>query len=396
MKYGFLIIILLSILFLTGCWNRRELNELALAVAMSIDKVDGEYEVTIQVVDPGEVASKKGTSGRSPVTTYTEKGAHLFEAVRRITTISPRRMYFSHLQMFVLSEGVAKEGIKNTLDFLTRDAEFRKDFYIVVTKDIQAKEILQNLTSLEKIPANKLHSSLEASEKSWAPTVAVQMDELISSLTSDGKDPVLTGITIVGNVEKGKSNQNVEKINPYSRLKYTSIAVFKMDKMVGWLNEKESKGYNYIAENVENTVGSTPCPDKGELVIEIFKSKSKVKGKVVNGKPEIDIKTTIQANIAEVACHLDLTKPESLAKIEKKSAKVNEEIIKASIDKAKELQADIFGFGEVIHRSNPKAWRTLKNNWQQEFVNLPVHVKTEIKIRRTGTVNQSFIEKLKE
>lgn len=389
-------IIFLSVFFLTGCWNRRELNELALAVAMSIDKVDDQYEITVQVVDPGEVASNQGGTGRTPVTTYSETADHLFEAVRKITTISPRKIYFSHLQRFVISEEIAQEGIKNTLDFLTRDAEFRKDFYIVVSKDIEARDILQNLTSIEKIPASKLRSSLETSEKSWAPTVAIQMDELISSMTSDGKEPVLTGITIIGDKEKGELKDNVEKISSYSHLKYTSIAVFNEDKLVGWLNEKESKGYNYIAKNVKSTVGSVACPDKGELVLEIFNSKAKVKGKVVKGKPQININITIDANIGEVTCHLDLTKPETITKIEKNAGKVNKDIIETSIKKAKELKVDIFGFGEVIHRSDPKQWKLLKNDWNEQFVNIPVHVKSEFKIRRTGTVNQSFLENVKE
>jgi spore germination protein KC len=396
MKYTAWILILSSVCLLTGCWNRRELNELALAVAISVDKSEDQYEVTLQVVDPGEVASKQGSTGRTPVTTYSEKGDHLFEAFRKITTISPRRIYFSHVQMFVISEELAKEGIRNTLDLLTRDAEFRQDFYIVVAKDIKAKEILNNLTSIEKIPANKLHSSLETSEKSWAPTVAVQLDELISSMTSDGKEAVLTGITIVGNIAKGRSKDNVQRINAYSRLAYTSIAVFDDDRLVGWLDERESKGYNYVLGNVRSTVCNIPCPGKGELVLEIFGTKPKVKGKFIHGKPQIDIDLSIEANIGEVSCKMDLTKPETISEIEKNANKVNEDILKASIKKAKELEVDIFGFGEVIHRTNPKQWKKLRKDWNREFVELPVEVHTNFKLSRTGTVNQSFLNNLKE
>jgi len=390
------IIGLISIMILlisTGCWNRRELNEIALVVGMSIDKQEENYLVTVQVVDPGEVASQKGGGGRTPVTTYSSTGTHIFEAIRRMTTVTPRRLYFAHLQMFIVSEAIAKEGISNVLELIYRDPEFRKDFFIVVTQDVKAKEILENLTSLDKIPAIKMHSSLEASEKSWAPTVAVQMDELISALTSDGKNPVLTGITIIGDQEKGETKENVEKIDAYARLKYRNIAVFKKDKLVGWLNEKESKGFNFILGNVKSTVGKIPCPEKGEVILEIVDSKVKVKGEVVNGKPKIYINIFAETNIGEVACHLDLTKPNTITLLEEEANKVNEDILHTVVTKAKTLNSDIFGFGEIIHRADPEAWNSLKKDWDNEFKNLDVSVHVEYKIRRTGVVNQSFLEK---
>jgi spore germination protein KC len=295
--------------------------------------------------------------------------------------------------MLVISEEVAKEGMNNTLDFLTRDPEFRKDFYIVVSRDIKASQILKNLTSIEKIPAHKMRSSLETSEKAWAPTVAIQMDELISALTSDGNNPVLTGISIKGDEPDGQTIDNVERIEPYARLKYKNIAVFKKDKLIGWLNEKESKGYNYIKNNVSNTVGPIPCEKKGELIVEVIRSKTKVKGKLINGQPRIDIYISSEANIAEVACQIDLTDPKSIRKIENNTDKVNVDVLKTSINKAKKLGVDIYGFGEVIHRADPKAWKSLRNNWDQEFVQMPVTIHSNFKIRRTGTVNQSFLKK---
>jgi spore germination protein KC len=392
-KLSWLLIIVVFIPLLSGCWNRRELNELAIVAAVAIDKAGDKYLVTAQVIDPSQVSTNANGGGRAPVTTYSDKGDHIFEAVRRMTTTTPRKLYFSHLQMLVISEEVAKEGMNNTLDFLTRDPEFRKDFYIVVSRDIKASQILKNLTSIEKIPAHKMRSSLETSEKAWAPTVAIQMDELISALTSDGNNPVLTGISIKGDEPDGQTIDNVERIEPYARLKYKNIAVFKKDKLIGWLNEKESKGYNYIKNNVSNTVGPIPCEKKGELIVEVIRSKTKVKGKLINGQPRIDIYISSEANIAEVACQIDLTDPKSIRKIENNTDKVNVDVLQTSIKKAKKLGVDIYGFGEVIHRADPKAWKSLRNNWDQEFVQMPVTIHSNFKIRRTGTVNQSFLKK---
>ncbi|WMT41390.1 hypothetical protein RE628_02140 [Paenibacillus sp. D2_2] len=55
-----LFLLLMASTLLTGCWNRRELNELAIAVGLGLDKDGDKYQVSIQVVNPSEVSNGKG------------------------------------------------------------------------------------------------------------------------------------------------------------------------------------------------------------------------------------------------------------------------------------------------------------------------------------------------
>ncbi len=386
--------LLIGLLFLSGCWNRRELNDLALVVAMSIDKAEQGYQVSVQVVEPAEIASRQSSTWRTPVAVYSETGEQIFETVRKMTKVTPRRLYFPHLQMLVLSEAVAKEGISKTLDFINRDNEFRKDFYVVISRNRPAREMLENVTALEKIPANKMNSSLQTSQKSWAPTLAVQLDDLIEGLSSDGgRQPVLTGLVLFGDESKSGTRENVDRTRAYAQLEYQDIAVFRKDKLVGWLNESESKGYNYITNHVKSTVGPINCPDGGRFGVEILHSKSHVKGKVVQGKPSVEVRLEIEVNIGEVACQVDITDPGTIRRMEEEVEKRNLEILEASVAKAKKLKSDIFGFGDAIHHSDPQAWKTLKKDWDEQFTNLEVKLMSDVKIRRTGTVNRSFTHK---
>jgi spore germination protein KC len=47
------------VVLLSGCWNQRELNKIAIVMAMGVDKVEqtDNYRVSFQVVNPGAVAS---------------------------------------------------------------------------------------------------------------------------------------------------------------------------------------------------------------------------------------------------------------------------------------------------------------------------------------------------
>ncbi|GJM82919.1 hypothetical protein HMSSN139_54150 [Paenibacillus sp. HMSSN-139] len=129
---------------LAGCWNRRELNELGIAVAAGVDKEGDRYRLTVQVVDPGQVTAQKGASGGAPATLYTSEGDTILEAARRITQISPRKIYLSHLRVYLIGESLAKQGIGQVLDLLTRDHEIRTDFYLVVTRGTSALEMLKS------------------------------------------------------------------------------------------------------------------------------------------------------------------------------------------------------------------------------------------------------------
>ncbi|MBP1174195.1 MULTISPECIES: Ger(x)C family spore germination protein [unclassified Paenibacillus] len=398
-KKAFLFLILALVLLLTGCWNRRELNELAIAVGMGIDKQGDQFRVSIQVVDPGKASAKKGAGGGAPATLYTEEADTIFEAIRKITTLSPRKIYFSHLRICVIGESVATEGMAKSLDLLSRDHQFRTDFYIVVSKDTSAEDTLKIMTPLDPIPANDLFSSLETSQKNWSPSMTVTLDELISALTSEGMQPVLTGLRIVGNKEMGETSSNVQKIDPFSRLQYSGLAVFRKDRLIGWLNETESRGYNFIRGKVQSSVGFVACPRGGKVVSEIIRTQTTIKGSVYRGEPQVNIKMQVEANVGEVECNdLDLTQVGTIYDIEKKEEEKIEEIMKMAVRKAqKSYKADIFGFGEAIHRADPRTWKSIKKNWDYEhFAELPVNIKVNFKIRRLGTIGSSFLNDIKE
>ncbi|UOF88823.1 Ger(x)C family spore germination protein [Fodinisporobacter ferrooxydans] len=391
----FLICFILSFT-LAGCWNRRELNQIGIVSAMGIDKLGNQYLVTIQFVNPGEVATQKGGANRAAITTYQDQGSTIEQAIRRMSTIAPRKSYYSHLQMLIIGEELAKNGVGKTLDFLSRDHELRTDFYIAVAKSQRAEDILNILTPVEKIPSQNLFSKLENSDKVWAATGTIKLDEMMSNLMSKGKEPVLTGIQVIGNQSIGGTQKNVQFANPPAKLKYTHMAVFRRDKLIGWLNEKESIGYNWTQSgHTHSTVFNVPAPKHALIGVEIVRTKTQTKGMIKHGKPQFDIDIQAEGNIGEVQSDVDMTKTKTIEDIQKKAEQDIVDKVERAIKKAKAYKADIFGFGEVIHRTDPKTWKQIKNHWEkQEFAKAAVTVHANVKIRRVGTVNNSFLKEM--
>ncbi|PID23339.1 Ger(x)C family spore germination protein [Sporosarcina sp. P7] len=396
MKKGLLVLLILT-LFLSGCWDRRELNELGIAMALGIDKSEGKYLVSAQVVVPSEVSMKTNSQGRSAVTLFQASGESIYEAFRKMTKNSPRKIYPGHLLILVISEDLAKEGIAESLDLLSRDWELRPDFYVVVAKNTTASEVLNVNTPIESIPATKMYKSLQVSERNWAGTKGIILDELIKDLVTDGKEAVLTGIEVIGDKEIGSSKQNVETITSTAEIKYDHIAVFKGDRLVGWLNEEESRGYADITNSVKSTVTAISCPKKGKITLNILDYNSKFTGAINKGEPEVNIKIQAEGDLGEVQCPIDLTKPETIDELEKVYEKELDAIIHRTVETVQsQYHSDIFGFGEAISRSNPKEWEKMKDHWDEKFSEVTVNTQIDLKILQTGTVNNSFLEKIKD
>ncbi|MCR2806981.1 Ger(x)C family spore germination protein [Paenibacillus soyae] len=388
---------LLALALLTSCWNSRELNDMSIASALGFDQKGDSVQVSVQIINASQIAATRGGSGeRLPIMTQRAGGRTLFEAVRALTTKTPRKVYASHIRLLVIGEQLARNGIADVLDFVSRDHEFRTDFYIVIAKDTTASDALKVLTPLEKLPSNKLFSSLESAEENWGVTATVDLHELIFDIVSKGKDPALASITIVGSVQTGQSKKNMENVTPAAFEKYNGLAVFRKDKLVGWLNTKESKGYSFVVGNMKNTVVRTGCPGGGSLAVELNRFKQKVKGSMNAGKPSIRVDLQLEGNIGDVECGIDLGKTASVAEVEEAMSDQVRGFVEAAVKKAKSYRADVFGFGNAIHRADARAWKELEDDWEEEFVHLPVEVNVEMKIRRTGSVIQSFLEDMED
>ncbi len=387
-RFSMILTLVLISLFLTSCWSRRELDELAITTGLAVDKIEDKYLVTAQILNPGEIAGQEQTS-ILPVTTFSTTGDTIFEAIRKQTLKSPRKLYLSHIRIIIFGEELAREGLKEALDFFSRDHQMRTDFYIAIAKGQRASDILKVITPIEKIPTMKIFNSIEEAESAWAPAKGVQLDELISKIVSEGINPVLTGVYVHGPKNLANDLNNVEKVDSPGTIEIDHLAAFKEDKLVGWLEEDDSKAIQYIENNVENTIGTVPCKD-GILSVEIIDSNSSVEAMVENGKPKIKVILKSEGNIGEVQCAIDLSKEESLEEISSKVEEGQEKMIRKSIEKAQKWKVDIFGFGEAVHRANPKAWKTLSKNWDEHFQDLEVDIEVSAEIKRLGTITESF------
>lgn len=388
-KALFILLILLFVPLLSAC-TARELNTFSLVTALGIDKDEAGYMVTYQILNPKAIASEKNAN-EAPFVLYSEKGNSLDEIDKRVTTQASRKMYATHVRSIVIGEDVARDGLKEILDYLFRSNEYRTDYYFIIAKGTTAKQILSTVTTVETVSGMKLHETIENSKKWWAPTNSLKIVELINDINAKGNNPVLAGVEFYETTEDMDTIENLKESSP-GKVKFTALGAFRDDKLVGWLDESESLAFTNIVSKTKNTASSVDYNENTHVALNIVTKKTKIKASLSDGKPVINVMLSAEMMITAAAGDVDFTDQENLDKL---NSMANEKTIancKKVLDKAQnELKTDIFGFGESIHRAYPKVWNELKDSWDDAFTTLQVNFMIETKIMDMGESMKSII-----
>ncbi|WP_081829277.1 Ger(x)C family spore germination protein [Geomicrobium sp. JCM 19037] len=299
-------------------------------------------------------------------------------------------MYYSHIAALIISEEIASDGLSNFLDHFYRDHEIRSDFFLLIARGESASDILSLLPPIEELTSVNLKHSLLYSENSYTAVKGVTLDDLFEDLATRGIDPVMEGVSTSGDVAIGKSIENRESVKPSAYLYVGHTGFFKADRFVGWLNEDEVKGYNYVMSENQDTPETLSCPNSGTFVVETQRIEPEITVHT-DGSPTIDINIKIHSTLSEMNCEgIDIEKMESKQLMEGIMNDKVEALVNVAIQKSKEERVDIFGLGREIYREQPRLWKQLKGEWYSHLAEIPVHVNVNTEIVGSGDVNNTF------
>ena len=386
MKKLFLVLIIFT---LTGCWNYRELNQLAIATGFAIDIVDDEFEVTILISNSQKQGSSDGNSQASAAV-YKGQGKTIFEAIKDASMGISKQIYVSHIEILVLSEDVAKEKTEDVIDFFFRYPQTRNEYLMIIAKDCKAGDTFKVTTQLETFPSQNISKNIEITDKLQGFIYEVSFNDFVTDLIEEGVNPVLPSISIVGNVQEGNKEENIQQNEASSYLKLGMMGIFKGFNFVGFSSRDQSKGINMINNHVQTTLIVSECQN-GKAVVEINGLKTKPELDLSNDIPKIKLKVEAKGSISEVTCDLKIDEHESIKEISKLSEEKIVEFVNAGIDFAKENKTDIFGFGNMIYKEDFKYWYKIKDNWNDSiFEQVEFEIEAKIDIATKGSIDNKI------
>ncbi|MDD2377600.1 MAG: Ger(x)C family spore germination protein [Bacilli bacterium] len=389
------LLISISIVFLvTGCWNYRELNNLALVSAIGIDEKDGLYNVSVQIMDPTQQSGSNNSSSSieaTPIDVHQAQGKTILEALNNIVLEEPKELFFGHTDLVVISDSLAKKGIEDFIDYLLRDRESRKIFPVAIVKNSNAIDIIKLVTPIEVISAKSISYSLNSVKKINGTVSDRLFDEVLMCMFIEGREATITAIELVGPKDKGESKDNQSTSEASTSFLVSGSAVLLDDKVVGYLSKEESFAYTFMRGLIESSVLSVPCDKEGNYAgITLEKNKTDIKTIIEDDKPVGEINVDIKAVISEFNCKLNLKKNNNITKIEEATNKEMKKILDTTLSKVqKEYKSDIFGFGEYLYKNNYKIWKKYRKDWNNLFSNMEYKIKVKTTIRNVGAIIDS-------
>lgn len=385
--------VLLLLVFLTGlpggCWSRREITEVAVVLGAGVDwTADGRVRLTVQIARPSALAGGGEAGGglhESPASwVVSAEGGTVEEAERYLAMTVPRDIYWGHCMILVFGEEMARKGTRMVTNFFQRDRQPRETMWVLVTKG-EAKDFLETCSTLEKTSARAV--SFLTRMKTGC---TVQLREFAEMLASKGVQPVAARVEVRGaGVTPGPGQE--KKAPALNQVELAGAAVFKEDKLIGWLDDSETRGLLWLKGEAMKGVVTVPSPgepDK-EVSFRIRRGSTKVTPEYDGEYLSFDVKVEVEGDMVEQQSSEDLAEPGKIKALESEIAGEIGARAAVALEKAqREYGADIFGFGDAFHRKYKKEWRELKDRWDEEFARAEVNVAVEAHVREIGLLTK--------
>lgn len=374
--------LILLLPLLSGCYNYRELNELGITTAVSIDYKDNNFYVIAEVINPIK-QQDASSSNNSPFVNYNSSSSSLQDAFRKVVLESPRQLYAAQLEIIVLSEEVVNNHLEEVLEYFARDPEARTEIKIIVAKTEDSTKAITLQTLLTSLSSSNIINSLDLQSKVLGMAYPVTLNELLNMYIDPYLEVVLPSMTLYGNYEIGDEKENITTSSPKAIVKIDGSTITKDNKILGYLDLEESKILNLINGKLKETIIKMNYYD-GYIIFEPNRIKV---------SRELDIKNNIiKINISgysktkEIQSNINLKDPKEVKKLNKA---LNMELEKKITDTFNSIRekygTDVFGFQELYYRTNYKYFKENCTNWYENiYPKIKLEVKANVRLYEKG------------
>lgn len=379
-----ILIVLVTQFILVGCWDNVDITERAYVSAIGLDKrPDGKLDVTLQIIKPAIIRAYQETGSQEKgIWVFTTDGDTAYEAIRNQFTTVNRRLFYDHLQIIVLGDEVAKEGIKEMLDVLERYFGFRYDAYVLIAKGISAKEVLECDSELEAIPALHIRGIVDNNVR-LGKTNKVTIFDLIRDIKFDEL------CSVVPTIQRRPEIPEDKALAVMKHKMVEGAGIVKRSQLIGFLDGEETRGYLFAVGEIENTLMNihNPQEEHKHIAINVTNSKSKMDAIFKNGELVLSIAVEVDGDIGEKHGLFDVRQDENLTLLENLMAEKIRGEVQHTITMSQEVyESDFFGFNMIVYRKYPQYWKNVSAKWNEEYSKLPVELDVKFKLIRTGLI----------
>lgn len=390
MKYKKVIVIILSCILLSGCWDKVEIDRRSLISIMSIDigeQAGKEKElknlspdepftgmdlkklkVTFGAPDISQLGPDKGGTAKDMY--ITTDAYSMQNAVDKASLKSSRDIRFSHIKLLVLSKDLTTypEILKEIVDYLQREPSLNRNMYVVIS-DGKAEEYIKHKPTMEKNIENYISGLIENTNRSTS-ILPVTLNEFLILLSENG-NAMLPRMTI----EKDKNELGI-----------SGVGIIKDYKYKGNLSTIETANLEMLRGKLKG--GRKTIYKNGHPIdIVIDSAGRKISMDNQQGKLTFNIYLDIEGELKDYYVGGEIFSTNMLQSLQQNlNNSVKQECAQVVQITQREFGVDPIGIREYVEKYHPALWKQIKNNWSDVYSSATINVIVNSNIRRIGVV----------
>lgn len=346
MKKVWLFVIILISCFPAGCtydMNRREIDEIDMALVLGIDYEDGQY-MLCALYSPGSGSGAEGgEEGSSDGGQELAKGSgpSAFLALEDLKEKNKKAVTLAQTGSFLIGEGAAKAGLWPCIDFLQRDETIKMESLVFITKGMSAEDFIK----LGQENKKTVHEDLEAIKQKQKEQLTRNNNTMVNVLNDCMQERSCVMIPYMTADESGY------KIEGY--------AVFDKYILRDYLDSETSDGVNFF----RNMVRSYTIALKDTASLLVTNTKTGLIADVDEKRIRIKVKLDFESMIRELLTDKDIFTPEGLDILTKEQNSYIKNILDKPVRYSVENGLDILNLARVVENQNVSAWRSIEKDW---------------------------------
>jgi spore germination protein KC len=360
---------ILSLVLLTGCWDRLPLRNLQLVdiAGIDLDEESGDVELDF-IVTKLKSAGQGGGSPKSEITML--RGPSLVEAVGQGEYIDQAPFLTVNTRIYFLSQRFAAHDPVPKLAFLLKAPYSSINTPVVVFEG-----------SISKIFKTKSGNN---------PEFTKNLNEFIISMDRSGMMPSVSMMRFILSRHEPLEDIALPVLKSYnSGMELSGAQLFRQGTNTGVKLSKEQvrmlmlllgkeKGRQRITGHMsENAEGR-----QIEYGFSIKKGNSKITVHPKSGRlPKVKIGVRMQIIVFELGKSVNILNTDFVNQMEKELSKHLEEKAAATIETLQKANSDILGIGKVFKAYHPNIWKSL--DWRKDFPEITIEPNFDVQILNT-------------
>ena len=350
-----IILLVITSFFLTGCFDYVELNELSVITMVIVDKKDNNYNIAFEILNDKK---DKDNSQVNKSIIVRGSGKTISAAINNTISKTPKLAYLAHLKVLAISKNVARNNLKEIIEFFLRNPNVRNEFYLTIVNNDNPFDILNINKDEMPIASDVISSVLKDNKRTTNNITNSNFENIIIDIFKKGKDATIPIIKYENDI------------------KAYGTALLSNYKLKEILNSNEASLLNILLNNTSNTSFTFQCPTSKDMItLKIYSGKTSTRIK----KQEVEINTNLMAEISEYQCQDDLRDTNTFKKYNKYYEKKFNENIKNLYTKLQNNKTDSLGIGKELYI---KRRYYKEDNWL--YLN-PI-IKSNLKINKEGLI----------